>query len=405
MARRHATERSGFGPTLRVRSLAACCLTILICSTGLAGSEPMQFQLTFQAPGTVYAIELEPDRGLMYMGDYRRMCVFDIDDPLYPKYIGNTGSLPSAVVGLASKKARSVSRGSARLDERRFAFAAQFGLGVQVLDVTDPTSPYPANDWDTPGAAVALVVREQTLYIADRERGLRIVDVTDPLDQQPLGSLDTTGMAWGLDVVGRYAYVADLDGGLLIIDVSDPQTPTLVSSTDTGGQTYNVRVRGHLAYVVDLFGGLRILDVTSAESPTIVGSYDFLDAFDLDVSGCFAYVAAAYGGLYAFDISNPADPVAVGHLFLPGPPPVFFWDVRVVGDALYLGLAQSGMAIFQVSILGDVNGDLTVNLLDLAIVLANYNCSKNCDGDADGDGVVDFADLATVLTYYGLGCN
>lgn len=52
--------------------------------------------------------------------------------------------------------------------------------------------------------------------------------------------------------------------------------------------------------------------------------------------------------------------------------------------------------------LGDANGDLACNKLDLDIVLANYNQSgKNFwEGDFNGDGSVNGSDLNTVLSYY-----
>jgi len=56
---------------------------------------------------------------------------------------------------------------------------------------------------------------------------------------------------------------------------------------------------------------------------------------------------------------------------------------------------------------GDLNGDGSVNLADLAIVLSNYGLTGGAtyaDGDLDGDGDVDLADLAMMLAVYGASC-
>jgi hypothetical protein len=52
-------------------------------------------------------------------------------------------------------------------------------------------------------------------------------------------------------------------------------------------------------------------------------------------------------------------------------------------------------------LLGDLNGDGAVNLVDLAILLGAYHVSD--EGDIDGDGDTDLSDLAALLGNYGYG--
>lgn len=56
---------------------------------------------------------------------------------------------------------------------------------------------------------------------------------------------------------------------------------------------------------------------------------------------------------------------------------------------------------------GDLNGDLTVDLSDLVLLLANYGCGgpSPCAGDANADGIVDLSDLALLLVKYGSVCS
>ncbi|MFQ5806226.1 MAG: hypothetical protein ACE5I3_07245 [Phycisphaerae bacterium] len=56
---------------------------------------------------------------------------------------------------------------------------------------------------------------------------------------------------------------------------------------------------------------------------------------------------------------------------------------------------------------GDLDGDLDVDLSDLAQLLGNYGTSSGAsyeDGDLDGDGDVDLSDLAALLSVYGTSC-
>jgi hypothetical protein len=56
---------------------------------------------------------------------------------------------------------------------------------------------------------------------------------------------------------------------------------------------------------------------------------------------------------------------------------------------------------------GDLDGDLDIDLADLAQLLANYGTPSGAfyeDGDLDGDGDVDLADLAGLLAVYGTTC-
>ena len=57
---------------------------------------------------------------------------------------------------------------------------------------------------------------------------------------------------------------------------------------------------------------------------------------------------------------------------------------------------------------GDLDGDLDIDLADLAQLLANYGETSGMtyyDGDLDGDGDVDLSDLAALLGVYGTTCE
>jgi hypothetical protein len=51
---------------------------------------------------------------------------------------------------------------------------------------------------------------------------------------------------------------------------------------------------------------------------------------------------------------------------------------------------------------GDLNGDGTVDIADLGILLASYEL--NCRGDLNGDGVTNISDLGILLGVFEQGC-
>ena len=90
-----------------------------------------------------------------------------------------------------------------------------------------------------------------------------------------------------------------------------------------------------------------------------------------------------------------------------------FLDAHPVQDDIYnyycvvhAGLGMVG-TVQVVTCPADISGDHTVDIRDLAALLANYGTSSGAsyfDGDLDFDGDVDLADLAKLLGLYGTSC-
>ena len=113
------------------------------------------------------------------------------------------------------------------------------------------------------------------------------------------------------------------------------------------------------------------------------------------VSGSFTAPAAC--GSYTFSLAN----VLANVLTQVNSPPAFSPVVAATVDTSGASFTVS------VSLLGDINGDGTVDLADLSIMLSNYGTTGGMtyqDGDLDGDGAVDLSDLSLLLSNYGQSC-
>ena len=139
-----------------------------------------------------------------------------------------------------------------------YAYVADYGAGLRIIDVSDPSNPEGVGCYGTPGYAWNVYVSGDYAYVADRSAGLQIIDVSDPSNPEEVGYYDTPGFAYDVYVSGEYAYVADWDGGLRVIDVSDPSNPEEVGYYDTPGLAVGVYVSGDYAYVADWDAGLQI---------------------------------------------------------------------------------------------------------------------------------------------------
>ena len=180
--------------------------------------------------------------------------VIDVTEPALPVELGALDT-PGSAVGVDAVELR-VNFVTGLISNngviRRFAYVADGGSGLRVIDVTDATSPEERSFFDTPGFAQDVKVLPQVdlagkvvgahAYVADGEAGLQVIDVTDPALPVQVGSVDTPGIAQGVDVAGTLVYVADGEAGLQVIDVTDPADPMILFFADTPGDARGVEI-------------------------------------------------------------------------------------------------------------------------------------------------------------------
>jgi hypothetical protein len=232
-----------------------------------------------------------------------------------------------------------------------YAYVADAFSGLQIIDISNPTTPTLKGNYDTSGCAWSVQVVGNYAYVADEYSGLQIIDISNPTTPTLKGNYDdkpdsSYGGAFGVQVVGNYAYVADYTSGLKIIDISNPTTPTLKGNYDTSGWAYGVQVVGNYAYVADYHSGLQIIDISNPTTPTLKGTYNTSgDAFGMQVVGNYAYVADLGSGLQIIDISNPTTPTLKGNYDTNS----LAWSVQVVGNYAYVADNESGLQIIDIS--------------------------------------------------------
>jgi hypothetical protein len=92
---------------------------------------------------------------------------------------------------------------------------------------------------ETNSGVVSVAVAGDYAYVANWGVGLEVIDVRNPAHCILAGGYKTR-FPRRVALLGDYAYVADDTAGLLVIDVSDPGNCTLVSGYNYGGSAYGV---------------------------------------------------------------------------------------------------------------------------------------------------------------------
>jgi hypothetical protein len=98
--------------------------------------------------------------------------------------------------------------------------------------------------------------------VADYGSGLQVIAVSNPTSPNIRGSSPWIGLAHSVAVSGTLAYVGNTDGDLYVIDVTNPARPTPLANYGMGGWAEDVYLSGGLVYVADGRGGLKILRYT-----------------------------------------------------------------------------------------------------------------------------------------------
>ena len=209
---------------------------------------------TYDTPGQ--AVDLKVAGAIAYVADVHSLQIVDVSDPTAPALLGALDAEESIVnavdlVGTTAYLATSIPGPSPRA-----------GAGLDVVDVSDPTSPVSIGFHGTSGANDVAVVGT-IAYVADNLSGVQIIDVADPNSPVWLGSYDELWRAWGVTASRTTVYVAAGESGLHVVDASNPAAPFQLGSYDTSGFGEATAVLGTTVYLADGGAGLQSFDVAN----------------------------------------------------------------------------------------------------------------------------------------------
>jgi len=276
-----------------------------------------------------YVVAYDGLRNLVFAGCREHICMLDVSNPNVPLIISDFELSALTLCGIQYDEI------SSRL------YLLLGGEGFEIWDITQSKMPSKISSYDTKGYTCGLAINDPYVYVADADAGLQVIDVSDPSSPTDITALDMT-CATSVTISGHYVYVTDL--GLRILDISKPNRPEEISYLETPGVSRDVHVEGHYAYVADDWKGIRVIDISDKTRPYEVGNIITSGyAWDIDLAGSNLYVAACGGGLKVIDVLDPTKPYEITVTT----PSREALGVAVAGQHAYVAQATSGLGIYS----------------------------------------------------------
>jgi hypothetical protein len=215
--------------------------------------------------------------------------------------------------------------------------------GLEVVDVTTPSSPAPVVTNAAVAPALGCFVASGYAYVASGTNGLQVVSLSALTNPPSTNVVTDLKDARSVCVSGNYAYVGDAVNGLNVFNISTPSNPTWVTNCAIGAPVLGVQISGNLAYLAATNAGLQVVSLANPTNPVVIGSANTSrSAYGLAVSGAYVFVADGTNGMLAFDTSNPANIQLVGTSLV--------GDARgvdVAGDYVYAATADNGVVVLD----------------------------------------------------------
>lgn len=284
-----------------------------------------------------YESSLDVDRGLLYVAEWGRTGVWQLASPDAPSAFQHIGAAPQHLV-------RQV--------------AAYSGVALvartHALSLENPTAATSTNVRSiTPGVGlgVTLAAKGSVLYLGTG-LGIAVLDISNPTQPALLQHLSTS---WSGDLkrVGESLYNLSPWGVLEAYNIDNPSAPSFIAGYPVIGGQDSLRIAGTptliaataadkmIVYSRSLDGSLS--ERSSTTLPTATNA--------VAVSGTTGYVALTNGTLHVYNLSSPSVPLlaTTRTVFAGAGFGAFNVDAEVVGNRLHLLFGRTGYAIVDIT--------------------------------------------------------
>ncbi|NKB71721.1 MAG: T9SS type A sorting domain-containing protein [Candidatus Latescibacteria bacterium] len=199
--------------------------------------------------------------------------------------------------------------------------ADRTGLGISVVDISDPAAPFISGGWQHASFSNVvhdIFIRDDIGYASDFFSGLALLDLADPDNPRTLASLPIAEGTHSAFSTGQYVYFNQEFGGwgrpLRVADITHPEEPRQLDvfrPQQTPQRTivgpHNPFVQDGLLYWAYYDAGVRIFDLADPEKPVEIGYYPSAQAWGAQPHGDgLVYVADSFAGLLALRFVEPA---------------------------------------------------------------------------------------------------
>jgi len=209
-----------------------------------------------------------------------------------------------------------------------YAYIADNILGLVILDISDPTTPFVTGRYAPPLRIYDMDIYGDTVYLAAGESepymgAMYIVDVSDKYYPFLMSALtfqwEATAIAVSINPYNdqEFAYLANY-GGNKIISVSNPYAPVEVGQFTVPGYPADMMCNDPYLYAAAYNEGLQILSIYNPSNPAPAGGCDTpgsaVGVAQRRNQTPYTFIADADSGLQVIDSYDPTNPTRVGHL-------------------------------------------------------------------------------------------
>lgn len=232
--------------------------------------------------------------------------IFDVADPTDPYSIGHCNFEGDPLgIALAGNYAFVSS------SESNHDYSA-----LTVIDISDLEHPVEISSCETPGQAHKIYHEGQYVYLADGDAGLQIINVSNP--ESPYIEQNVGNPGWNVGICYRDSIVflgnaGPVGCGLYLFDVQDIEMPVLCGFYKCPDQNNRLHGSNEHVLVAAGFSGAYIAQLNPPGVPVIEGIYDSLPyASSVFVKDSCAYISTGGHEFHIVDISDSSNPQQLG---------------------------------------------------------------------------------------------
>jgi len=289
---------------------------------------------SIQIPGLLgqacYPFDVFVVNNRAYIVDGWKLAIYDVTNPDAPAPLGSYPIYDSRTLCVTNNRA--------------YVGHAGTNGGIEIIDVTKPTSPTLLGRWISGRLPRGVYVSNNLAYVANEDRGLAILDVGTATTPTLRGTYYPTTPYSTEDVVASGTlvflalgarYYANDHCGFDMFNVANPAQPVFLSSYETVGTAEAVRIVGTKAYIAGGWNDLQIVDLSDPKRPTLMGFYNNPGASSehIFVSGNRAYLSYHLDRLLIVDVTNPKQPSLLARHY------GYYWPF-VISNQVYLNTSR-----------------------------------------------------------------
>ncbi|MHA1427755.1 MAG: hypothetical protein ACTSQI_17380, partial [Candidatus Helarchaeota archaeon] len=222
-----------------------------------------------------------------------------------------------------------------------FSIVLLFGLQISLypLSLAYSSGPTPIGTWepaDSLDDVMDVVINGNFAYIAVNSFGLQILDITDPTTPTERGTYSISGVINCIDYANNRVYIG-VSSALYILDVTNPDSPSLNTTIAMGSTVYGVAVDFPYIYVGAYSQSFKIANQTDVISTPSWNPNDYW-CFGVDFTGNYVYGATSSKGVTVWDVSDKENPVKLDNVVLGDN----IYSVAVISSAKVVAGGRSG---------------------------------------------------------------